>query len=115
MGRPYEATATLVHHLARRHVVGGSCVALCDDYYPNCTIPIWWKALRPDKIRLLSPKEDARMPECSCIELLERIVSQGGMLSEHDLNDAWAILKANGSELTRDPEDDGNPSMNGSE
>jgi hypothetical protein len=45
------------------------------------------------------------MPECSCIELLERIVSQGGMLSEHDLNDAWAILKANGSELTRDPEE----------
>ena len=51
------------------------------------------------------------MPECSCLELLERIVSQGGMLSEHDLNDAWAILKANGSELTRDPEGDWSPSM----
>jgi hypothetical protein len=55
------------------------------------------------------------MPECSCIELLERIVSQGGMLSEHDLNDAWAVLKANGSELTRDPDVDWNPSMSGPE
>jgi hypothetical protein len=96
-------------------IVGGSCVALCSDCYSDCTIPIWWKAHRPDKIEPLNPKEDARMPECSCIELLERIVSQGGMLSEHDLNDAWAILKANGSELTRDPEDDWNPSMNGPE
>lgn len=90
-------------------------MALCGGWQFRCTIPICGEALKPDKIEPLNPKEDARMPECSCIELLERIVSQGGMLSEHDLNDAWAVLKANGSELTRDPDVDWNPSMSGPE
>lgn len=90
-------------------------MVLCRGYLFSCAIPICRAVLGPDKIKPLDPKVDARMPECGCIELPIRIASQVGMLSEHDLNDAWAILKANGSQLTRDPEDDGNPSMNGPE
>lgn len=46
------------------------------------------------------------MTELTCIDLLERLVRNGGNMTAQDPNDAGAILKAHGSELMRDPETD---------